>query len=105
MNGARTLRSEIVAVLKLHAISIFGITDIPGDKFLDDDARGRSTQLKPLQDGNGFLYAEEGAVIGPKIVRYLCSDCLARVSFLIQISTVNNYFLGTSGCFTWPSSP
>ena len=105
MNGARALRSEVVAALKAHAVSIFQITDTPGDKFLDQDAQDQSMQLRALWDKNKFLYAKEGTVNGPRINGYLRSDCLARVSLLIPNSTTNGHFLGTSGCFAWPSSP
>ena len=106
MTGARALRSEVVGVLKTHALLIFGITDIPVDKFFDSDARDRSLQLLALREKNAFLYAKEGTVAGTRIARYLRSDCIARVSFpTIQTSTINHYFLGTSGCFTQSSSP
>ena len=83
MKGARALRSEVVGTLKGHALAIFGITDISADKFFDEGARERSAQLQALRDNNAFLYAKEGTVKGPRIARYLRSDCLVRVSWLI----------------------
>ena len=92
MNGARALRSEVVAVLKAHAVLIFGITDISVAKFFDGDARAKSVQLEALRHKNNFLYAKEGTVTGNRIARYFRSECLARVSSLIWNSTVDNHF-------------
>ena len=92
MNGARALRSEVVAVLKAHAVLIFGITDISVAKFFDGDAWAKSVQLEALRHKNNFLYAKEGTVTGNRIARYFRSECLARVSSLIWNSTVDNHF-------------
>ena len=104
MDGARALRSEVVGVLKGHALTIFGITDIAANKFFDKDAQDQSAQLQALRDKNTFLYAEDGTVHGPRMARYLRSDCIARVSLLIQSSTINNYSSGTPSHSAWPSS-
>ena len=92
MTGAQALHSEVVGVLKTNALLIFGITDIPGDKFFDSDARDQSLHLLALREKNAFLYAKEGTVAGTRIARYLCSDCIARVSFPIQ-PDLNNKLL------------
>jgi len=77
----RSFRSEVVGALKKDALSIFQITDIPNDSFLDADARAASTQLAALRENNTFLYATTEAMPGVlTIERYLRSECLARVS-------------------------
>lgn len=83
MSGAQALRSEIVGVLKKDALSIFRITDMEVNIFFDTDARNKSAQLQALQKNNSFLYAKEGTVAGPRMNRYLHSDCLAWVSLLL----------------------
>ena len=106
MNGARALRSEIVGVLKTHAIPIFGITDIPAGMFFNKAARDESLQLQALRLNNNFLYAKEGTVRGPRMAGYLRSDCIARVRLSVRSSMqVSIYFLGVPGRFAWSASP
>jgi len=45
--------------LKSNVLSIFQITNIRTDFFLDADAQAASKQLKALCDKNWFLYATE----------------------------------------------
>ena len=79
--GARSLWSEIVGLLKSHALSIFQITDIPGDLFLNPDARAASEELVALRTNNEFLFAAEEAFPGSlKIQRYCRSQSLVWVS-------------------------
>ena len=83
-NGARGLRSEIVSNLKQHALLIFEINDIEVDKFLHQDSRDQSTQLKGLSHNNAFLFASPCDLPGiDKIRRYYRSRCISRVSSLI----------------------
>ena len=85
--GAQAFRSDIVSVLKQNALSIFEITNIGADDFLDQDARGYSNQLAELREGNAFLSASEEALPGvERIRRYFRSRCIPRVSlFLIML--------------------
>lgn len=106
MSGARSLRSEVVAALKTHALTIFEITDIPADKFFDEDARDQSAQLEALRHSNTFLYAKEETVPGDNMARYLRSECIARVSLHVypQNSVIDNRFIGTPSHFAWSQS-
>ena len=82
----RSLRSEIVGTLKKHALSIFQITNIQVDDFLDPDARAASTQLEVLRKDNNFLYATEDTLPGlSRIEQYYRSECIARVSPFLSL--------------------
>jgi len=87
-SGARAFRSEVVGNLKKDALSIFQITDIPSDQFLDADARAESAQLAALREDNEFLYATKEAMPDSlRIERYLRSESLIRVSCIFQFQS------------------
>ncbi|KAF9787453.1 hypothetical protein BJ322DRAFT_724064 [Thelephora terrestris] len=70
--GLRRFRNEVVSTVRMHAIRIFGITDI-----VTIDHRDESQQVTALYTDNKFLY-EHGNT--GSIGDFMRSDCLVKES-------------------------